>query len=100
MSYYLLIDFGSTFTKLTAVDADFGDVIATASHFTTVTTDIREGYHNALEIIYKKIGKKIQFDHKIACSSAAGGLKMAAVGWCRNSPSSLRNAFVWERGRG
>jgi uncharacterized protein (TIGR01319 family) len=80
MSYYLLIDFGSTFTKLTAVDADFGDVIATASHFTTVTTDIREGYHNALEIIYKKIGKKIQFDHKIACSSAAGGLKMAAVG--------------------
>ena len=36
MSRYLMIDFGSTFTKLTAVDTECEDIIATASHFTTV----------------------------------------------------------------
>ena len=80
MRYYLLIDFGSTFTKITAVDAAFGDIIGTASHFTTVATDIRDGYHNALKILYQKLSSNIKFDHTIACSSAAGGLKMAAIG--------------------
>ena len=77
---YLMIDFGSTFTKLTAVDTELEDVIATAAHFTTVATDITIGYQNALEALYQKIGKEIEFDKLIACSSAAGGLKMAAIG--------------------
>jgi len=80
MSYYLLIDFGSTFTKLTAVDTDLGDVIATSSNVTTVETDIREGYHAALAKLIDKLGKQIAFNQIIACSSAAGGLKMAAIG--------------------
>lgn len=80
MSYYLMIDFGSTFTKLTAVDTNQEDIIGTASHFTTVDTDIRVGYRNALKELHKKIGENIVFDEIIACSSAAGGLKMAAIG--------------------
>lgn len=80
MSYYLLIDFGSTFTKLTAVDTEQEDIIETASHFTTVETDIRDGFHNAKKVLFSKIGKEIEFDQIIACSSAAGGLKMAAIG--------------------
>lgn len=80
MSKYLMIDFGSTFTKLVAVDTEKEDIIATASHFTTVAEDITIGYNNALEQLYNKIGKKIQFDKIISCSSAAGGLKMAAIG--------------------
>ena len=76
----LMIDFGSTFTKLTAVDSEIRDVIATASHFTTVDTDITIGYENALEELYKKLGEKVHFDKVIACSSAAGGLKMCAIG--------------------
>ena len=80
MSKYLMIDFGSTFTKLTAVDTEIEDVIATAAHFTTVATDITIGYQNALNELYKKIGSVITFDKVIACSSAAGGLKMAAIG--------------------
>ncbi|MDD3957585.1 MAG: methylaspartate mutase accessory protein GlmL [Candidatus Izemoplasmatales bacterium] len=80
MATYLLIDFGSTFTKLTAVDSSIGDVIGSASHFTTVDTDITEGYQNALNQLYHNIGHHISFDHTIACSSAAGGLKMAAIG--------------------
>lgn len=79
MSRYLMIDFGSTFTKLTAVDTEIEDIIGTSSHFTTVDTDICIGYHNALDELYKKIGK-VKFDDIIACSSAAGGLKMAAIG--------------------
>ena len=80
MSRYLMIDFGSTFTKLTAVDTQTEDIIATASSFTTVATDITTGYRNALEKLYEKIGEEVHFDKIIGCSSAAGGLKMAAIG--------------------
>ena len=75
-----MIDFGSTFTKLTAVDTQTEDIIATAASFTTVATDITVGYENALRELYNKIGKEIKFDKIIGCSSAAGGLKMAAIG--------------------
>lgn len=80
MSKYLMIDFGSTFTKLVAVDTEKEDIIATAAHFTTVAEDITIGYNNALKELYKKIGEEIKFDKIISCSSAAGGLKMAAIG--------------------
>lgn len=80
MSRYLMIDFGSTFTKLTAVDTEKEDIIATASHFTTVDTDITIGYENALKDLYAKIGGEIKFDKIVGCSSAAGGLKMCAIG--------------------
>ena len=79
MPKYLLIDFGSTFTKLTAVDSVSGDILGTASHFTTVTEDIRIGYRAALSELREKIGEAA-FDRIDACSSAAGGLKMAAIG--------------------
>ncbi len=81
MSRYLMIDFGSTFTKLTAVDTDKEDIIATASHFTTVDTDISIGYKNALQLLKEKLkDENLKFDKIIGCSSAAGGLKMAAIG--------------------
>lgn len=80
MRCYLLVDFGSTFTKLTAVDLTNETIIATAKAVTTVETDISEGYTIALGLLYEKLGKKIDFDKKLACSSAAGGLKMVAIG--------------------
>ena len=80
MSKYLMIDFGSTFTKLVAVDTEKEDIIATAAHFTTVADDITIGYNNALKELYKKLGQEVKFDKIISCSSAAGGLKMAAIG--------------------
>ncbi|MFP4478596.1 MAG: methylaspartate mutase accessory protein GlmL [Candidatus Izemoplasmatales bacterium] len=80
MSNYLLVDFGSTFTKLCAVDVTSEKIIGTAAHYTTVLEDISIGYHNALNLLFDKLGKKIEFDQVIACSSAAGGLKMAAIG--------------------
>ena len=75
-----MIDFGSTFTKLTAVDTQTEDIMATASSFTTVATDITAGYENALKKLYEKLGGEVHFDKIIGCSSAAGGLKMAAIG--------------------
>lgn len=80
MKYVLLVDFGSTFTKLTAVDLETEDVIATSKAITTVETNINIGYEEALARLHEKIGHDIQFDDFIACSSAAGGLKMAAIG--------------------
>ena len=80
MGNYLLIDFGSTFTKLCAINTEAEDLLATASDFTTVDSDISIGYHKALKKLFKEIGNTIEFDQVIACSSAAGGLKMAAVG--------------------
>ena len=74
MSRYLMIDFGSTFTKLTAVDTALEDVIATASHFTTVDTDISIGYKKAFDALCEKLGEVPVFDKIIGCSSAAGGL--------------------------
>jgi len=80
MKHYLLVDFGSTYTKLTAVDLDKEDIIATSKSITTVETDIIEGYEKALHQLYQVMGKPIIFDKVVACSSAAGGLKMAAIG--------------------
>jgi uncharacterized protein (TIGR01319 family) len=80
MANYLLIDFGSTFTKLCAVDSEECEIIETSSDFTTVEEDISVGYEKALEKLFNKVGKRIVFDQVIACSSAAGGLKMAAIG--------------------
>ena len=48
MNAILLIDFGSTYTKLTAVDIDAEQILGTASAYTTVETDINEGLANAL----------------------------------------------------
>lgn len=78
---YLLIDFGSTFTKLTAVDIDNEVILATARDLTTVETDIMDGYNLAYAKLNEKLlDKSVQFVKKLACSSAAGGLKMVAIG--------------------
>lgn len=79
MHTVLLIDFGSTYTKVCVVDTDEQEVLATASSYTTVETDINNGLHNALKIVEEKTGIA-KFDERFACSSAAGGLKMCASG--------------------
>lgn len=75
----LLIDFGSTYTKVTAVDLDTETLLGTAASFTTIETDINDGLNNALAILEQQTGP-LEFVHRYACSSAAGGLKMIASG--------------------
>ncbi len=79
MKNALLIDIGSTFTKVTAVDIENKTILGTAKSFTTINTNIVEGYENALVNLKKQIGD-VSFDKKLASSSAAGGLKMISVG--------------------
>ena len=79
MKYYLTVDFGSTYTKMCAVDVEAKKVIATAKAFTTIQSDVREGFNAALAELESSTGK-LQYAEKLACSSAGGGLKMIAVG--------------------
>ena len=43
MKPVLLTDFGSTYTKLTAVDVEHETLLGTAASYTTVSSDINEG---------------------------------------------------------
>lgn len=79
MKALLLSDFGSTFTKLCAVDPEKEEIIGTASAFTTIETDIYEGFSEALRKLEEKTGK-LEIISQKACSSAAGGLKMIVSG--------------------
>ncbi|MBR3037295.1 MAG: glutamate mutase L [Clostridia bacterium] len=79
MKPVLLIDFGSTYTKVTAADVDAPRLLGTANSYTTVETDINNGLADALEKLERQTGK-LDFVARYACSSAAGGLRMLASG--------------------
>ena len=81
MRVYLMVDFGSTYTKVTAFDLDHEILLGRAQSPTTIDTDITIGLQRALDELYKLCNFKPEdVFEKYACSSAAGGLKMAAVG--------------------
>lgn len=81
MQLALLIDFGSTYTKVTTVDLRAEKIIATARAATTVDTDIMDGMDRAMAEINRQLGsQQLAFKYKLACSSAAGGLCMVAIG--------------------
>ncbi len=81
MKAVLLIDFGSTYTKLTAVDLDAEEIMAVAKSPSTVETDIIQGFNQALALLEEQLRKvPHEFTERLACSSAAGGLKMIAIG--------------------
>ena len=79
MKPILLIDFGSTYTKVTGVDVEAGVLLGTADSYTTIHSDVREGLENALCKLEKQTGP-ITYEARYACSSAAGGLRMVTSG--------------------
>lgn len=79
MKPVLLIDFGSTYTKLTAVDVEAEEILGTAQAYTTVQTDINDGLAEGLRRLEEKTGK-LHYEKTYACSSAAGGLRMVTSG--------------------
>lgn len=79
MASALLIDFGSTFTKILAVDLAAEEILAYAQSCTTVETDIMVGLGLALDLLPPQL-KKAPYECKLACSSAAGGLGMITIG--------------------
>jgi uncharacterized protein (TIGR01319 family) len=75
----LLIDIGSTFTKVAAVDVNEERVLATSKSPSTVKEDVTIGLRRALAIVEEQIGR-VDGAEILACSSAAGGLRMVSIG--------------------
>lgn len=75
----LTADFGSTYTKLTAIDTVNSTILGTSTAFTTIETNVMDGFNNAMSKLEAKIGK-FEYEELLCCSSAAGGLKMVALG--------------------
>jgi len=77
----LLIDFGSTFTKLVVVDLNKEEIVQRYQAPSTVDKDITVGLKQVLGQAQEGIGfKNLPKEDMVACSSAAGGLRMISVG--------------------
>jgi uncharacterized protein (TIGR01319 family) len=77
----LLVDFGSTFTKIRAVDLSSGGLIGSVQAPTTVGTSIVDGLETAVALLERQLpGERLDGYLKLASSSAAGGLVIVAVG--------------------
>ena len=85
----ILIDFGSTFTKVVAVDLVDAYVVGRSQAPSTVLTDVREGLLQALatlnerHALFDRAPKDLNvLEGKVvlASSSAAGGLRIVVVG--------------------
>ncbi len=78
MGLVYCVDFGSTFTKAALVDTGLGALVATATTPTTLDTDILDGW-DALRARLQPLAGSVDLP-VLACSSAAGGLRIAVVG--------------------
>ena len=73
----LLVDVGSTFTKVIVLKSREGFVASAKAH-TTIDTDVLNGVAAAVDQLPGELGRS--FDWALASSSAAGGLRMVSVG--------------------
>ena len=81
MNLTVTVDFGSTFTKVAAFDLETETLVASTQAETTVESSIAIGLQQALDQLEIKMdGKKNSIDRILSSSSAAGGLRMIAVG--------------------
>lgn len=81
-SVRLFIDFGSTFTKVAAIDIDKAEIISRVQVLSTVEEDITIGLKDALEKIDAEVNvNDLQKRGALACSSAAGGLRIVSIGF-------------------
>ena len=76
MPAVVCVDVGSTFTKAALVDVDDGTLLGTASHPTTIATDVMDG----VDAVRASLGAGTDVG-TLACSSAGGGLRLAVVGY-------------------
>jgi uncharacterized protein (TIGR01319 family) len=79
------VDFGSTFTKGALVDVESGELVAAASHRTTIDSDVLDGWDAIKVDLAAAAGRRrglgdLTSVPVLACSSAGGGLRIAVVG--------------------
>ena len=77
-SAVVCVDVGSTFTKAALVD-ETGALLATASHRTTLDSDVLDGV-DACRASLTEAFPEAAHAEVLACSSAGGGLRIAVVG--------------------
>ncbi len=77
----VFIDFGSTFTKVVAFDLERELLLGRVQSPSTVDTDVNLGLDRALDELRRTVAvDKEDIRSALACSSAAGGLRMVCVG--------------------
>lgn len=82
----LCIDFGSTYTKVVVVDMETGSLVAASTAPTTVDEGISVGLEEAWAGVVPDLPAGLRsvgmtgIPVRLACSSAAGGLRMVACG--------------------
>jgi uncharacterized protein (TIGR01319 family) len=84
MALTVAVDFGSTYTKAVAFDLASQELAGVSQAKSTVDTDITIGLNAALEKLRgaynDPLGKEQDVERIVACSSAAGGLRIVAIG--------------------
>lgn len=80
MGPILTVDFGSTYTKAVLIDTEGCDIIAAAHAPSTVSTDVTLGLRRVLDELGARSGVDLRKAPALACSSAAGGLRVAVIG--------------------
>ena len=77
----VFIDFGSTFTKVVAFDLGRELLLGRVQAPSTVDTDVNLGLDRALNELRRTVDvAEADIASALACSSAAGGLRMACIG--------------------
>ena len=79
--FRIFIDFGSTFTKVAAFDLEKEELVARVQAPSTADTDILIGLKQALKLLNETVPTGDEdIRNALACSSAAGGLRMICIG--------------------
>lgn len=77
----LFVDFGSTFTKLVAFDLEAEELLGRVQVPSTVDRDVTIGLEEAFSLLADTVPiGEAERRGTVACSSAAGGLRVVCVG--------------------
>jgi sugar (pentulose or hexulose) kinase len=98
MGVTIAIDFGSTYTKVVAVDLDKEELVGVTQSPSTVDTDMTIALHKALIQLKSKLGvEDLQTDRIVASSGAAGGLNVVVAGLVRALTIKTAEERLWCR---
>ena len=95
---YLSIDFGSTYTKLTAIDLDKEEIISTARAMTTVKTNVLTGSNMAFEELTKDLKDKLKDYEIVKFTTLLASDFQAAIDKKEGTFIDVREAKDYEKG--
>lgn len=100
MRVAVLADFGSTICKVTVVDLDQGIVAGHGEAPTFLGPDVMEGHDAAYQAAVAHLPRQPDVAVRRSCSSAGGGLRVAAVGLVEDmTTAAARRAALNAGGR-